>query len=128
MILFSETVIYGCYAKYFLFVIFIYTFFCFEPSGFFIGLQSTCHLDNPTVKLSNNSVFFTISGTLDLLSGDIPKGIKINSKHLDAMIELHNVTNTFAKNIQHLFLETNTQVLLDTVKAIYTPFETFKQK
>ncbi|XP_057524780.1 conserved oligomeric Golgi complex subunit 7 isoform X1 [Amaranthus tricolor] len=67
-------------------------------------------------------------GTLDLLSGDIPKGIKINSKHLDAMIELHNVTNTFAKNIQHLFLETNTQVLLDTVKAIYTPFETFKQK
>uniref|UniRef100_A0A803M3Y9 Conserved oligomeric Golgi complex subunit 7 n=1 Tax=Chenopodium quinoa TaxID=63459 RepID=A0A803M3Y9_CHEQI len=66
-------------------------------------------------------------GTLDLLSGDMPKG-KIHSKHLDAMIELHNVTSTFARNIQHLFSESAMQVLLDTAKAIYSPFETFKKK
>ncbi|XP_021769234.1 conserved oligomeric Golgi complex subunit 7-like [Chenopodium quinoa] len=66
-------------------------------------------------------------GTLDLLSGDMPKG-KIHSKHLDAMIELHNVTSTFARNIQHLFSESAMQVLLDTMKAIYSPFETFKKK
>ncbi|KAL2936530.1 Conserved oligomeric Golgi complex subunit 7 [Bienertia sinuspersici] len=67
-------------------------------------------------------------GTLDLLSGDMPKGIKMHSKHLDAMIELHNLTSTFARNIQHLFSESRMQVLLDTMKAVYSPFETFKQK
>ncbi|KAL2932376.1 Conserved oligomeric Golgi complex subunit 7 [Bienertia sinuspersici] len=67
-------------------------------------------------------------GTLDLLSGDMPKGIKMHSKHLDAMIELHNLTSTFARNIQHLFSESKIQVLLDTMKAVYSPFETFKQK
>lgn len=67
-------------------------------------------------------------GILDLLSGDMPKGIKIDSKHLDAMIELHNVTCTFARNIQHLCSESEMQVLLDTMKAVYSPFETFKQK
>lgn len=67
-------------------------------------------------------------GTLDLLSSDMPKGIKIDSKHLDAMIELHNTTSTFARNIQHLFSESAMQVLLDTMKAVYSPFETFKKK
>ncbi|KAM1471321.1 hypothetical protein COP2_042999 [Malus domestica] len=39
------------------------------------------------------------SGILDILSGDMPKGIKIQTKHLEALIELHSMTQTFARNI-----------------------------
>ncbi|XP_010264264.1 PREDICTED: conserved oligomeric Golgi complex subunit 7 [Nelumbo nucifera] len=67
-------------------------------------------------------------GVLDILSGDMPKGTKIQTKHLEALIELHNMTGTFARNIQHLFLESDLQVLLDTVKAIYSPYELYKQR
>ncbi|KAH9615861.1 hypothetical protein KSS87_021811 [Heliosperma pusillum] len=68
-------------------------------------------------------------GILDLMSsGDMPKGIKIESKHLDAIIELHNMTSTFARNIQHMFSESEINILLDTLKAVYSPFETFKQR
>lgn len=63
-------------------------------------------------------------GLLDILSGDI----KIQSKHLEALIELHNMTETFARNIQHLFSESNVQILVDSMKAVYSPYEPFKQK
>lgn len=56
------------------------------------------------------------------------KGIKIQSKHLEALIELHNMTGTFARNVQHLFSESNLPVLLDTLKAVYLPYESFKQR
>lgn len=65
---------------------------------------------------------------LDLLSGDLPKGINIQTNHLEALIELHNVTGSFARNIQHLFAESEVRVLIDTLKAVYSPFESFKQK
>ncbi|CAH8330420.1 unnamed protein product [Eruca vesicaria subsp. sativa] len=67
-------------------------------------------------------------GVMDLLSGDLPKGINIQTKHLEALIDLHNVTGSFARNIQHLFAESELRVLIDTLKAVYSPFETFKQK
>lgn len=67
-------------------------------------------------------------GILEILSGDMPKGVKIDTKHLDAMIELHNMTSTFARNIQHLFSESEINVLLDALKAVYSPYETFKQR
>ncbi|KAG9452337.1 hypothetical protein H6P81_005241 [Aristolochia fimbriata] len=67
-------------------------------------------------------------GILDILSGDMPKGIKIQTKHLEALIELHNMTNTFARNIQHLFSESDVQVLLTTMKAVYSPYEPYKQR
>ncbi|XP_052186877.1 conserved oligomeric Golgi complex subunit 7 [Diospyros lotus] len=67
-------------------------------------------------------------GLLDIISGDMPKGIKVQTKHIEALIELHNVTGSFARNIQHLFSESDLQVLLDTLKAIYFPYESFKQK
>ncbi|XAR66132.1 hypothetical protein NMG60_11012233 [Bertholletia excelsa] len=67
-------------------------------------------------------------GMLDILSGDMPKGIKVQTKHLEALIELHNMTGIFARNIQHLFSESDVQVLLDTLKAVYFPYEPFKQK
>ena len=65
---------------------------------------------------------------LDIISGDMPKGIKVQTKHLEALIELHNMTGTFVRNIQHLFSESDLQVLLDTLKAVYFPYESFKQK
>ncbi|KAJ4953366.1 hypothetical protein NE237_030198 [Protea cynaroides] len=67
-------------------------------------------------------------GILDILSGDMSKGTKIQTKHLEALIELHNMTSAFARNIQHLFLESDLQVLLDTLKAVYSPYESYKQR
>ncbi|KAK7258183.1 hypothetical protein RIF29_32696 [Crotalaria pallida] len=67
-------------------------------------------------------------GLLDILSGDMQKGIKIQTKHLEALIELHNVTGTFARNIQHLFSDSDVRVLMDVLKAVYLPYESFKQR
>ncbi|KAK6936301.1 Conserved oligomeric Golgi complex subunit 7 [Dillenia turbinata] len=67
-------------------------------------------------------------GILDIVSGDMPKGIKIQTKHLVALIEVHNMTGTFSRNIQHLFSESDLQILLDTLKAVYYPYESFKQR
>ncbi|CAN6173190.1 unnamed protein product [Urochloa humidicola] len=67
-------------------------------------------------------------GILDVLSGDLPKGTKLQNKHLQALIELHNMTATFARNIQHLFSESDLAVVLNTLKAVYSPYETFKAR
>ncbi|KAJ1418495.1 Conserved oligomeric Golgi complex subunit 7 [Sesbania bispinosa] len=67
-------------------------------------------------------------GLLDILSGDMQKGIKIQTKHLEALIELHNMTGTFARNIQHLFSGSDVRVLMDVLKAVYFPYESFKQR
>ncbi|OMO94890.1 Oligomeric Golgi complex component [Corchorus capsularis] len=67
-------------------------------------------------------------GILDILSGDLQKGSKIQTRHLEALIELHNMTGIFARNIQHLFSESDLRVLMDTLKAVYFPYESFKQR
>ncbi|XP_058104503.1 conserved oligomeric Golgi complex subunit 7 [Magnolia sinica] len=67
-------------------------------------------------------------GVLDVLSGDVPKGTKIQTKHLEALIELHNMTVAFARNIQHLFSESDIQISLNTLKAVYSPYESYKQR
>ncbi|KAL4557165.1 hypothetical protein LXL04_035337 [Taraxacum kok-saghyz] len=67
-------------------------------------------------------------GVLDILSGDMPKGVKIQTKHFDTLIDIHNQTGSFARNIQHLFGESDLNVLRDTLKAIYLPYESYKQK
>ncbi|KAF8412995.1 hypothetical protein HHK36_000967 [Tetracentron sinense] len=67
-------------------------------------------------------------GILDILSGDMPKGTKIQIKHLEALIELHNLTSAFARNIQHLFSESDLQVLVDTLKFVYSPYDPYKQR
>jgi hypothetical protein len=74
-------------------------------------------------------IFSSLSpGVLDVLSGDLPKSIKLQNKHLVALIELHNMTGTFARNIQHIFSESDLGVVMSTLKAIYTPYETFKMR
>ncbi|KAJ3690975.1 hypothetical protein LUZ61_020139 [Rhynchospora tenuis] len=65
-------------------------------------------------------------GIIDILSGDLPKGTKLQSTHLEALIELHNMTSTFARNIQHLLAESDLPILLSTLRAVYSPYETFK--
>ncbi|XP_062178459.1 conserved oligomeric Golgi complex subunit 7-like [Phragmites australis] len=67
-------------------------------------------------------------GILDVLSGDLPKSTKLQNKHLQALIELHNMTGTFARNIQNLFSESDLSVVLNTLKAMYSPYETFKAR
>lgn len=79
-------------------------------------------------NFSYNFFMLRISGILDILSGDMPKGIKIQSKHIEALIELHNMTGTFARNVQHLFSESDLHDLLDTLKSVYLPYESFKQR
>lgn len=70
---------------------------------------------------------FPVSGVLDILSTDLPNGVKVQTKHLEALIELHNTTGSFARNIQHLFSSSDLQILLETLKSIYLPYESFKQ-
>ncbi|KAF9607721.1 hypothetical protein IFM89_038605 [Coptis chinensis] len=67
-------------------------------------------------------------GILDILSGDMSKGARVQTKHLESLIELHNMTGAFARNIQHLFSESNLQVLLETLKTVFSPYETYKQR
>jgi len=78
----------------------------------------------------NSELYFSslYPGILDVLSGDLPKSTKLQNKHLQALIELHNMTGTFARNIQHLFSESDLAVVLNTLKAIYSPYETFKAR
>lgn len=78
--------------------------------------------------MDNNFYLYLHAGITDILSGDVPKGTKILSRHLESLIELHNMTGAFAKNIQHLFSESDLQILLKTLKAVYSPYETFKLK
>ncbi|KAL0927617.1 hypothetical protein M5K25_001808 [Dendrobium thyrsiflorum] len=67
-------------------------------------------------------------GVMDILSGDIPNGTKILNKHLEALIELHNMTGAFARNIQHLFADSDVQVFLRTLKSVYSSYEVYKQR
>ncbi|XWS60097.1 hypothetical protein CRYUN_Cryun07bG0005200 [Craigia yunnanensis] len=67
-------------------------------------------------------------GILDILSGDLQKGSKIQTKHLEALIDLHTMTGIFARNIQHLFSESDLRVLMETLKAVYFPYESFKKR
>ncbi|KAL2591443.1 hypothetical protein AAZV13_12G012100 [Glycine max] len=67
-------------------------------------------------------------GLLDILAGDMQKGIKLQTKHLEALIELHNMTGTFARNIQHLFSVSDVRFLMDVLKSVYLPYESFKQR
>lgn len=67
-------------------------------------------------------------GLSDILSGDMQKGIKLQTKHLEALIDLHSITGTFARNIQHLFSGSDVQILMDVLKAVYLPYESFKQR
>lgn len=73
-------------------------------------------------------MFSKFSGVLDILSADIPKSVKVQTKHLEALIELHNTTGSFARNIQHLFSNADLPVLLDAMKSIYLPYESFKHR
>jgi conserved oligomeric Golgi complex subunit 7 len=56
---------------------------------------------------------------MDVLSGDLPKSTKLQNKHLQALIELHNVTGTFARNIQHLFSESDLAIMLNTFSTYF---------
>ncbi|KAM0889953.1 hypothetical protein ACQ4PT_027356 [Festuca glaucescens] len=65
-------------------------------------------------------------GVLDDLLDDLPKSTKLQNTHLVALIEVHNMTDTFARIIRHIFSESDRGILLDTMKAIYYPYEVFK--
>jgi hypothetical protein len=88
------------------------------------------HCSNRNIPLnifqSDLPVLLRFSGIIDIISGDLPKGTKLLSTHLEALIELHNMTSTFARNIQHLFSESDLPILFSSLRAVYSPYETFK--
>ncbi|CAI9107745.1 OLC1v1007180C1 [Oldenlandia corymbosa var. corymbosa] len=57
---------------------------------------------------------------------DVPEGVKLRNKHLDALIQLHSMTETFDRKIRHLFRDVHPNLLLDTLNSIYLPYESFK--
>jgi hypothetical protein len=65
-------------------------------------------------------------GVLDVSFGAVPTSTELQNQHLVALIELHNMTDTFAMKVEHLFSESDRRVLLTTLEAIYSPYETFK--
>ncbi|CAN6460799.1 unnamed protein product [Victoria cruziana] len=67
-------------------------------------------------------------GILDILSGDVSKGARLQTRHLEALMELHNMTSAFAKNIEHLFSGSDSQIIPHAIKAVYSPYEPYKQR
>lgn len=71
----------------------------------------------------------TLSGGLsDLSAGETFRSIGIKTKHLEILIELHNMTGAFVRNINHLFSVADTTVLANTLRALYSPYESYKQR
>ncbi|KAH9309805.1 hypothetical protein KI387_037716 [Taxus chinensis] len=67
-------------------------------------------------------------GLSDISFGENLRSNKIKTKHMERLIELHNMTGAFAKNIHHLFAVADMAVLANTLRAIYSPYESYKQR
>ncbi|KAH7292646.1 hypothetical protein KP509_29G079000 [Ceratopteris richardii] len=86
--------------------------------------------------MSSISTSFTLrieSSSFDILSGAGPtddgqKGEKLQHTQLGLLIALHNMTGTFARNIQHLFGSIESEDMVRVLSAIYSPYEGFKER
>lgn len=67
-------------------------------------------------------------GLSDISFGDAVRSNKVKTKHLETLMELHNMTGAFARNVQHLFADADTSALANTLRAIYSPYESYKQR
>ena len=56
------------------------------------------------------------------------RSIGVKTKILETLIELHNMTRDFARNINHLFAIADITVLENTLMVFYSPYESYKQR
>lgn len=77
---------------------------------------------------SSSGMRTSTGGLSDMSVRVASRSNKIKTKHMETLIELHNMTGTFAKNIHHLFSVADVAVLANTLKAIYSPYESYKQR
>jgi hypothetical protein len=71
----------------------------------------------------------TLIGVLSHLSpGETLRSIGVKTKNLETLIELHNMTGAFARNINHLFAVADITVLENTLRDFYSPYESYKQR
>eukprot|EP01018_Ginkgo_biloba_P014591 Gb_05711 [translate_table: standard] len=68
------------------------------------------------------------SGLSDISVGEPLRSNKITIKHLEILIELHNMTGAFARNVHHLFASADIADLANTLRAVYSPYEAYKQR
>lgn len=86
--------------------------------------------------MSSIATSFTLrieSSSFEILSGsgpagDGPKTEKFQRTQLGLLITLHNMTGTFARNIQHLFNSIEEEDMVKVLKAIYSPYEGYKER
>lgn len=62
------------------------------------------------------------------LLGDSQKAEKFQDTQLGLLITLHNMTGTFSRNVQHLFSVVEVEDLVNTLRAIYSPYEGYKER
>lgn len=64
----------------------------------------------------------------DGFSRDSQKGEKIQGTQLGLLITLHNMSGAFARNVQHLFGSIEVADLVSVLRAIFSPYEGYKQR
>eukprot|EP00252_Welwitschia_mirabilis_P007981 TRINITY_DN19689_c0_g1_i1.p1 TRINITY_DN19689_c0_g1~~TRINITY_DN19689_c0_g1_i1.p1 ORF type:complete len:847 (-),score=167.14 TRINITY_DN19689_c0_g1_i1:101-2641(-) len=74
-----------------------------------------------------------VTSGMRTLTGDISavetlKSGGIKTEHLETLIELHNMTGAFTRNLNHMFADTDVAILATTLRAIYSPYESYKQR
>lgn len=62
------------------------------------------------------------------LPGDGQKAEKFQHTQLGLLIMLHNMTGTFSRNVQHLFALIDAEDLVNVLRAIYSPYEGYKER
>ncbi|MCO5569270.1 hypothetical protein L7F22_022982 [Adiantum nelumboides] len=82
--------------------------------------------------MSSISTSFSLrieSSSFDILSLSGPAdGSKAQHTQLGLLITLHNMTGTFARNIQHLLNSIEAEDMVKVLNAIYSPYEGFKER
>lgn len=64
----------------------------------------------------------------DELSGGSRKGEKSHYTQLGLLIMLHNMSSTFARNVQRLFGFIEIEDMMKALRAIFSPYEGFKER
>ena len=62
------------------------------------------------------------------LTDDGQKANKIQHTQLGLLITLHSMTGTFSRNVQHLLSAIEAEDLVNALRAIYSPYEGYKER
>eukprot|EP00249_Psilotum_nudum_P015430 c25323_g1_i1 orf=411-2639(+) len=82
-------------------------------------------IDSSALQVTMGARTCTLDGGL---LGEGTKVERIQGAKLELLILLHNITGTFARNVQHLLATVDPADLVSTLRAIYLPYEMYKQR